>query len=325
MTRNKQQHLSLGHLTMVPVVAFTLAFAACDGKDEPKSKQVVSAQAVTPGITPTAMVTRVTPAKDIPVQPVSTPAPTSFGSAEEAYEGGDFKTAARMYRTQVEETPGFGHGHYMLGLSSWKAGDFEGAKQAFEKSIEITPTFAKAYFNLGRVLLDLDRVPEAMEVIEKGRTIDSTSGEGLRLVARAQAESGNVDGAIATYKELLVRNEDDVWGLNNLGMLYLQRGNVDEALGPLARAVQVKPTAPLFLNNLGMALERSGHPVAALRRYELAVQHDSSYVKAVRNAERMKGIVPTGEVVDEVSVTVLAEGFRLVVRSWKTDVAVLTP
>jgi tetratricopeptide (TPR) repeat protein len=225
-----------------------------------------------------------------------------------------------MYRAQVDSASTDGHGYYMLGLANWKAGDFAGAKSAFDQAIALSPQFAKAYFNQGRVLLDLDRASEALEAIAQGRAIDPESSEGWRLVARAQAEEGDVDAAIATYRELLVRDESDAWGLNNLGMLLFERGDVAGALGPLARAVQVRPTAPLFLNNLGMVLERSGYPVAALRRYTLAVQHDSSYTKAVRNVERLTAVVTDPTVGDEVDVRGVAEAYRQVVRSWAVEV-----
>lgn len=321
MTRSK--HVSMSHLAHLGFIGLALAAMACGGEESGLAEAEAAITAGTPvkvapvSTTPTkAELT--TPAADLP-------GPDTFGTAEVAYKAGEYRVATRMYQAQLEGTPNDAHGQYMLGLSSWKAGDFEGAKKAFDKSIELNPNVAKSYFNQGRVLLDLDRVSEAVEVIEKGRAIDSTSGEGLRLVARAKAESGDVDGAMQMYRELLLRDETDAWGLNNLGMLMFGRGDIEGALGPLARAVQVKPTAPLFLNNLGMALERQGHQVAALRRYELAVQHDSSYVKAVRNAERLKGVVTDTTLVDEVGVHQIAEQFRETVKSWRVAVAPPTP
>jgi tetratricopeptide (TPR) repeat protein len=205
----------------------------------------------------------------------------------------------------------------MLGLSSWKAGDFTGAKEAFDKSIEMNPKFAKSYFNEARVLLDMKRAPEALELIQEGRTIDSTSPDGVRLKARAQSETGDIDGAMKTYRDLLVRDDADTWGLNNLGVLLLNRGESVDALGPLARAVQVKPTAPLFQNNYGMALERSGYKVAALRHYEEAVRNDSTFTKAMKNAQRLRGAVTDTTVKEEVAVSDQAEAFRQKVKTWK--------
>ena len=122
---------------------------------------------------------------------------------------------------------------------------------------------------------------------------------------------------MATYRTLLVRDDADTWGLNNLGVLLLDRGEFKDALGPLARVVQMKPTAPVFQNNFGMALERSGYKVAALRHYEAAVRSDSTYTKAVKNAERLRSIVTDTTGTDEVTVTDMAEAFRLKVKAWK--------
>jgi tetratricopeptide (TPR) repeat protein len=294
-----------------PLVA-VLAFAAlaCGG-DKPKAT-VTSAEAH--GVTP---VTAVTPPTNVDPRTVTTPA---FESADAAYKAGDFKVAAELYKTRVDSAPDDAFGQYMLGLSSWKAGDFKGAKAAFDKSIELDSTNAKAYFNEARVLLDMKRVPEAVAVIEKGRAIDSTSSDGFRLIARAKADGGDTEGALATYRQLLVRDETDAWGLNNYGMLFFHRAEIADALGPVARAVELRPTAPVFLNNLGMVLEALGYPVAALHRYELAVQNDSTYVKAVKNVDRLKPAVTDSTLVDEVDVKALADQFRLKVQGWKTEV-----
>ncbi len=305
-------------------IAFVLQLAtlpllamACGG-DKPSVKSpdttvVVPAASVDTPSTP--QLTRVS--ATLPDEPVGvTKTVRVFGTPLEAYKAMDYKVAAEMYKSKLASTPDDAYGHYMLGLASWKSGDFAGAKDAFDASISLDPKFAKAYFNSARVLLDLKRAPEALEMIEKGRLVDSTSMDVFRLTARAKSDKGDIEGARQTYKVLLKQHENDVWGLNNYGMLLFEQGEVQEALEPLARAVQLKPTAPLFLNNLGMALEQSGFLKAALRHYELAVQHDSSFVKAVRNADRLKAMQLDRTQPDEVDVGVLAEQFRQKVRMW---------
>jgi Flp pilus assembly protein TadD len=167
------------------------------------------------------------------------------------------------------------------------------------------------------VLLDMNRAPEAMERLGKALVLDSVSSDGLRLKARAQAELKDVDGARATYMKALVLNDQDTWAMNNLGVLELNAGDVAGSVGPLARAVQLNPTAPIFQNNLGMALERSGHRVAALRAYEAAVKADSTYAKAVKNAQRLGAVVTDTTANDGFSVRDAAEQFRLEVKTWK--------
>jgi tetratricopeptide (TPR) repeat protein len=290
-----------------PVVAI-LAFAAlaCGG-DKPK-QTVTEAH----GVTPVAPVT--------PPTTVEVAKAPAFENADAAYKAGDFKVAAELYKTKADSSPEDAFGQYMLGLSSWKAGDFKGAKAAFDKSIELDSTFAKAYFNEARVLLDMKRVPEAVVMIEKGIAIDSTSPDGLRLTARAQADGGDFESAKATYRRLLVRDETDAWGMNNYGMLFFEKAEIADALGPVARAVELRPSAPVFLNNLGMVLESLGYTVAALHRYELAVEKDPTYVKAVKNVDRLKATVTDSTSVDEVDVKAAAEQFRVKIQTWKEEV-----
>jgi tetratricopeptide (TPR) repeat protein len=299
--------IRFGRLATCAFVTLPFAALACGGDGKPSAIPVAEAR---------------------PVEPVAHPIDSIAGSitlataptaerAEDAYEAGRYRDAVELYTARVASTPNDAHAYYMLGLANWKAGAFEEAKDAFDKSIERNPKFAKSYFNQARVLLDLKRAPEALELIVKGREIDATSLDGWRLEARAKSESGDVDGALKTYRELLAHDDADAWGLNNLGVLLMDSGKLQDALRPLARAVQVKPTAPLFQNNLGMALERSGFRIAALRHYELAVRSDSTFSKAVKNAERLKTLVNDTTLADEVNVQDLAEQFRQEVKSWK--------
>jgi hypothetical protein len=57
--------------------------------------------------------------------------------------------------------------------------------------------------------------------------------------------------------------------------------------------------------------------VAALHAYETAVRDDSTYTKAVKNAERLRTIVSDSTATDEVTVQDLAEAFRTKVKMWK--------
>ncbi len=317
----------IARLSWTALIVVPFALAACGG-DKAEARPVESFKVTTPNavqpsgppkgaVIPASNVERSAPTGGTTVDVTM---PATYENANAVFKSGHYPEAAEMFERYVESKPNNAFGFYMLGLSSWKAGDFEHAKEAFDKSIDIDPTFAKSYFNEARVLLDLKRAPEALEQVEQGLSIDSASADGWRLKARAQAASGDADGAMQTYRELLVRNDEDLWGLNNLGVMLLDSGDYEGALGPLARVVQLKPTAPLFQNNLGMALERSGYMVAALHHYEAAVRDDSGYTKAVKNAERLQGIVTDTTLQDEVSVPDLAEAFRVKVKMWKETV-----
>ena len=290
----------------------SLTVAAC-GKDKPTP--VVATQPPAAAAEP-----KVIPAGGLP--PVEHPTPpagrlTSFADGEAAVRDGRYGEAKRYFETYVSEKPENPWGHYLLGLAAAKTGDLETAERALETSIELEPKSVKSHRNLTRVLLDLGRANEALEESEVALTLDSASAEGYRLKARAQAELGDLEAAIDTYREALIVDDKDVWSMNNLGLLYLRQDRPDQALGPLARAVELKGTAPVFQNNLGMALERAGFPVAAKQAYQRAVQHDSTYVHAVGNLDRITKLLSDPTEDSGVNLSEMAEVFRLNVQMWK--------
>jgi tetratricopeptide (TPR) repeat protein len=287
-------------------VAASLALAGCDRDESP----------AIPVAPETAAPATVLPAGGLP--PRSTEGlVATFEEAESVYRAGQFAEATGLFESYVGSKPENPRGHYMLGLSAWKSGDLERAASAFNRAIGLDSTHVKSYLNLGRVLLALDRDQEALELAVTVLDIDSTSAEGLRLLARAQHGLGEVDAAIDTYRHALVANDQEVWTMNNLGVLYLEEGDPEAALAPLARAVQLRGTAPVFQNNLGMALERAGFPVAAKRAYEAAVRADSTYIKAVKNRERLSAVAVDSTTVEKVDLNELAELFRQQVKMWR--------
>jgi tetratricopeptide (TPR) repeat protein len=318
---------SIRRLSWTALVVMPFTIGACSGGDADarpvETVKTVRSPAPAPTITtpPRVVPASITTTESPSPQPPAVTAVVTYQDANDVFKAGHYPEAAEMFERYVAAKPDDAFGLYMLGLSSWKAGDFSRAEQAFDKAIDIDPTFAKSYFNSARVLLDLKRAPEALERVEKGLAIDSTSGDGWRLEARAQAASGDMNGAMVTYRRLLVRDGEDLWGLNNLGVLMLDSGDYEGALGPLARVVQLRPTAPLFQNNFGMALERSGYPVAALHAYEAAVQDDSTFTKAAKNLERIRGLVTDTTAKEGVNPEDLAEQFRQKVKAWKDSVS----
>lgn len=304
-------------LAWAAALALVPLFLVACGQDKPQPT-VAEAPA-------TATDPKVIPAGGLPPAEPATHAAastiTSFADAESAYRQGRYDESKRFFEDYVTTKPDNPWGHYMLGLAAARTGDLEEAKTALEKSLELEPKSVKTHRNLTRVLLDLGRASEALEESEVALSLDSSSAESFRLKARALAKLGQLDGAIDTYREALVVDDEDVWSMNNLGLIDLDQGRPDEAIGPLARAVELKPTAPVFQNNLGMALEKTGFPVAAKQAYERAVKADSTYAKAVKNLERIGGVV--GDSVQDAGVNLseMAEVFRLKVQMWKDSKA----
>jgi Flp pilus assembly protein TadD len=297
------------HLILVP-----FALAACG---ETKSDRKGSADVVQAPVS-RAPVAQAGGPGGVEAAPVA-PRAVTYEDAEAAFHAGKFAEARDLFLRYVDAKPENPWGYYMLGLSSWRSGDFRGAEAAFDAALALDPKHVKSLLNSARVLMDLKRDHEALERIHTARGLDSTSSEALRLLGRAHHRLGDVEAAVLAYRAALVADERDAWAMNNLGMLNLKEKDPATAIGPLARAVQLQPGSPVFRNNLGMALELSGYLVEAKQAYEDAVRADSTYAKAVANAERLGEIVTADASPSDVVMTE-AELFRQWVRMWK-DVA----
>src|SRR5262249_55201267 len=92
--------------------------------------------------------------------------PVTFAAGEAAYTKRNYREAAEIFGSYVQEHPKNASGHYMLGLSAWKSGDLTGARTAFERSLALDSANVKTLLNLGRVLLEQGKADEAQVRIE---------------------------------------------------------------------------------------------------------------------------------------------------------------
>lgn len=294
----------------------TLGLVACGGGEEAprvqSADQVETPAATTPVIQTSGPVTVTESTPPIP-------AVVTYEDAESVFQSGDYSRAKNLFTVYVESRPENAWGHYMLGLAAWRSGDLTGAERAFDEAIKRDPKHVKSLLNSARVLIDLDRPDEARERIEAARLLDSTSNDGLRLLARVHHAKGNVDSAVSAYRQALVADERDVWAMNNLGVLYIEQNDAQSALAPLSRAVQLRPTSPVFQNNLGMALELSGHLAEAKQAYENALKADSTFAKAVKNADRLSAMVIDPSATP-INTGEYAELFRQYIRMWRDSI-----
>jgi predicted Zn-dependent protease len=291
----------------VPVFALT-ALVACGRSDRPGTTSSTSG-ATTPVVSGSSTV------RDSSDNVRSESAPVTYERAESTYGAGKYDEASQMftaYTLNHSENP---WGYYMLGMAAWKNGEPDQALSAFDRSIELDPNHRKSLYNSGRVLLEMGKPEEAIKRIETALGQEPASAEGLRLLGRARYQLGQVDQAIEAYHRALTIDTRDVWAMNNLGLIYIEQNQAGEALAPLARAVQLRADAPVFQNNLGVALERSGHPEAAARAYEAAIQVDSTYRKASIALARVTSVEPQSES-EPVDLDRLAQEFESQIESW---------
>ena len=291
----------------VPVFALT-ALVACGRSDRSRTTSSTSG-ATTPVVSGS---TAVNDSSDN-VRPAA--APVTYERAESTYGAGKYDEASQLFTAYTQTHSENPWGYYMLGMAAWRNGEPDQALSAFDRSIELDPNHRKSLYNSGRVLLEMGQPEEAIKRIETALGQEPASAEGLRLLGRARYHLGQVDQAIEAYHRALAVDSRDVWAMNNLGLIYIEQDRASEAVAPLARAVQLRGNAPVFQNNLGVALERSGHPEAAARAYEAAIQVDSTYRKASVALARVTSVEPQSES-EPVDLDRLAQEFESQIESW---------
>jgi predicted Zn-dependent protease len=295
----------------VPVFALT-ALVACGRSERPQTTSS-SAGATTP------VVSGATGLNDSAGEIRTESTPATYRQAESTYDAGNYGEATQLFTAYTEKNPENPWGYYMLGMAAWKSGEPDRALSAFDRSIELDPNHRKSLYNSSRVLLEMGRTEDALSRIEKALGQEPNSGEGLRMLGRARYQLGQVDQAVDAYRRALTVDERDVWSMNNLGLIYIDQNQPSEAVPPLARAVQLRSNSPVFQNNLGVALERSGHPEAAARAYEAALESDSTYQKASVALARVTALdQPEAEPID---LAQLAQQFEREIESWQTVTA----
>lgn len=75
----------------------------------------------------------------------------SPGSAEKAYQKGDFSKAVKDYASSAKKQPANAQLQFNVGAAAYKAGEFDSAQKAFEEALktEELPVQQSAYYNLG--------------------------------------------------------------------------------------------------------------------------------------------------------------------------------
>lgn len=93
-------------------------------------------------------------------------APNDARKANEAYERGEFATAAELYRTAIQSDPDNARLYFNLGNSLAKMGQTEEAQQAYEQYKNLTDNpqdQALADYNIGNLLSDSQQLDKAAE------------------------------------------------------------------------------------------------------------------------------------------------------------------
>jgi len=215
---------------------------------------------------------------------------TFYGKGERFFKAGDFASASRYLRAEVERRPDRFHPAYLLGVSLWREGKLDEAITSLTSATSLAADSVKARVNLGRVLNDAGSFQEALEAADEAIALDPEGSPAYNVRGRALLNLDRKDEAIEAFKTAVEKDAANAYARNNLGYALIGQGRFAEAVPCLEEAVRLKPDVGYFQNNLGMAYERSGQTDKAKSAYGRAVESGGSD-RAGPNLARLGGTV----------------------------------
>lgn len=215
---------------------------------------------------------------------------TYYGKGEGFFKDGDFASATRYLRADVERHPDRFSPAYLLGISLWKEGNLDDAIASLTTATSLDTRSVKARVNLGRVLNDAGSFQKALAIADEAIALDPESSQAHNVRGRALLNLNRKDEAIEAFKTAVEKDATNAYAQNNLGYALIGQQRFGEAVPYLEEAVRLKPDLGYFQNNLGMAYERTAQTDKAKVAYSKAVEAGGSD-HAGPNLARLGGAV----------------------------------
>lgn len=204
-----------------------------------------------------------------------------FTQAEEQYEAGDYRAAARLYLAAAGgDAAGNGVCYHRAGNCLMRLHRERDALKVYAHALkdELYEQRGAVLANLGAAHASLGEYSEAVRAYEGALDEHgyTTRYKALQGLAGALWEMGRYADAAREYRKAALEggNPDPGKALNNLGLCFLHLGRPDDA----AEAFKAAVGLPQYTNkgraqaNLGLALSEAGRHAEAVRAFEKATQ-----------------------------------------------------
>lgn len=204
-----------------------------------------------------------------------------FQEAQQAYEAGDFRSAAKGFLASAGKgTVGNGGAYHMAGNSLIRLRRYADAVTVYGHALR-DETYDKrgvVYTNLGAAYVALGELTQAVTAYEAalGEPGYQTPYKAWQGIAAAHMERGKVEEAAVAYRRAALDegNPDPGKALVNLGLCFMALGRPSDAADAYKAALGFENYAGRgkALANLGQAYAAMGEYVEAVRAFEKATQ-----------------------------------------------------
>ena len=173
--------------------------------------------------------------------------------ARERFAARDYRGAALLIASAIEEGQGYADAHHMLGLcyamTDWR----EEALASFDAAIRLNPRYVEAHLNRSIVLSDLGRPGEAEEALARAHELGRPDATGFPAVVanrlanmhaelgRAYREAGALTHAISEFQAALGIREGFADVRLELARTLMEAGDATAAKAEIERVLKTRP------------------------------------------------------------------------------------
>ena len=144
------------------------------------------------------------------------------------YHEGEYKKAAKILITYLEEYPNDANAHSILSACFFRLGDLNQAMKAAQKSIEHAPNVI-SYSNLGSILAGQGDLEASIEAYQKARELDPKHFLPIRNLVTLYYRAENYPKAEELLYHLIKIDPTDSYGYVSLGQVLVDQGKWKEA------------------------------------------------------------------------------------------------
>jgi tetratricopeptide (TPR) repeat protein len=212
--------------------------------------------------------------------------------AGRAFLSKSYENALDLYRTILQERPGFADVRHGAALCLVFLGRPEEALEQFDLALQVNPAYVEAHLSRALLLQEMGRYDEARQAFENARSHERR-GEGRfptavsARLANAHAEVGDLylaagaaADAAAQYQAALDLRAGYNDIRNKLAEALLQQGRTDEAAEELNRILESNPRFLAARLNLGLVRMRQGRIREAAMEWRVCQQQNPGNAQA---------------------------------------------
>lgn len=206
----------------------------------------------------------------------------TFSEALAHFNAGHPTQARALCRRIITEQPGFGGGHYLLGLIELQAGRARKALPPLRTAVDLSPNAPAPRLALARALASTGQAEAASEAYQWALALGPNADAESELADLLRLD-GHLEEALLHYRAALALMPERPETLNGLGAALTESGRAEEGEPLLARALEFRPGWPSALNNHGVALLALRRTGEAALCFAQAADAKPDFAAAYRN------------------------------------------